>query len=54
MAYHRRFSSFMSYGIEVWGGSVLHSSKVFIEQKRAIRTIRVFYQQARVGTFFNI
>lgn len=34
-AYHRRFSSLMSYGIEVWGGSV-HSSKVFIEEKRAI------------------
>lgn len=38
MAYHGRFSSFMSYGIEVWGGSV-HSSKVFIEPMSPHRDI---------------
>lgn len=37
--YHGCFSSVMSYGIEVWGGSV-HAFRVFLEQKRAIRNIQ--------------
>lgn len=39
MVYHGCFSSIMSYGIELWGGSP-HAFKAFLEQKRAVRVIK--------------